>query len=133
MLEAFYLYSQYRKYNKEIAKKIKIRRDKKYERFILFKLKRSNADLENKLKEDCRGFIKYYEKRNKFLDFEAMNHIICRIMATYLITQDEEILELEQKNFANPFCEQYVREKIKWLKDGDFFISHENSNTEAVM
>ena len=133
MLKTFYLYSQYRKYNKEIAKRLGIKRDRKYEYFILFKLGRSNTNLENKLKENFGGFIKYYKKRNKFLDFEAMNYIVCRIMATFMVTQDEKVLELEQENFSNPFCEQYIRKKIEWLRNDTFFINHDISNAEAVM
>ena len=133
MLEVLYLYFQYRKYNTKIARKLKIQRDKKYEHYILSKLKNTNAELEEDLKKNCRCFIKYYEEREKELDFKALNYIICRIMATFLITQDEEVLELEQQNFTNPFCELYVRNKIAWLKGDTFIENHLNSNIEAVI
>lgn len=133
MLEVLYLYFQYRKYNTKIARKLKIHRDKKYEKYILFNLRKTNAELEEDLKESCRCFIKYYEKREKELDFKALNYIICRIMATFLVTQDEKVLELEQQNFTNPFCETYVRSKIAWLKGDTFIENHLNSNIEAII
>ena len=130
MVNMFYWYCEYRKYNKEFAKKLNIKRDRKFEHFILFGWGRRN---EERFKENCRGFLAYYEKRDLCLSFEAMNQIVCRIMATYMIVGDNEVLELEQRNFTNVFCESYVRKKIKELKSDTFIHKQTISNVEAVV
>lgn len=127
----FYWYREYKRYNKKFAKRLNIRRDRKFEHFILFGLGRNET--EESFKENCRGFLGYYEKRNKGLSFQAMNQIVCRVMATYMITQNEEVLELEQKNFTNVFCESYVRNKISELKSDAFKYNQTISNVEAVI
>ena len=110
------LFFEYREQNKVVSKVLKIRRNKTIEMYFLFGLYRYGI-FEKLLKRKCKCYIDYY--KNKEIYFEDLNYIICRIISTYNILGDKEILEREKNNFDNYFVKKYVENKISELIEND--------------
>ena len=112
MLDNLRFFLDYRKQNKVISKSLGIRRDRKIEICLIFRLWKSERFLK-KLKRNCRCYLEYYEERELDLHFEDLNYIAARVAAIYNITKDDEILEAEFENIENCFSRSYLEDKVK--------------------
>ena len=95
-----------------VSRELNLKRDKKIEYFILLGLWKSKK-LVKILKRNCRCYLDYYEERGIEVGFEDLDYITNRIIAQYNIIKNKETLETEIENFDNPFCQSYVKDRIK--------------------
>ena len=125
MLDNLRFFLDYRKQNKVISKSLGIRRDRKIEICLIFRLWKSERFLK-KLKRNCRCYLEYYEERELDLHFEDLNYIAARVAAIYNITKDDEILEAEFENIENCFSRSYLEDKVKRFIHKKSDIENEN-------
>ena len=116
MFDNIRFFLNFRKQNKIVSEGLGLKRDKKIEIYILFNLWKSDR-MVKLLKRNCRCYLDYYSERGKELDFKALDYIAGRIITQYRILKDKEILDGEIENFDNPFCMEYVKQKVEKFID----------------
>lgn len=119
MISNLKLFLRYREQNKLVSKSLGIRRDRIIELYFLFgfwKIKK----IESTLKKKCKCYLTYYENKNKIVSFKNLDYIVSRIVATYNILGDEEILNEELSVFDdNIFFKTYIKRRISELIKSD--------------
>ena len=130
MLDNLKFFLDYRKQNKISSKSLGIKRDLKVELFLLLGFWKSKI-LVSFLKNNCRCYLEYYERRESVIGFKELDYVISRVAAIYNIIHDEEILEAEIENFDNCFMRSYAKKKINELINKSD-IENKNLVTRAV-
>lgn len=129
MIAYIKVFLEYRKYNIIFSRMFGIKRDLRLELYLLRNImffvaydKSPNKErelkkelLEEKLRKRCRGYLEHYNKKSQ-VSFKDLDYIACRILASYMISHNEDELKKELKNnemVADCFCRSYLERRVE--------------------